>query len=258
MKKVLSGLVFLIVFTLASCGNPSNSGGSGGTPQPATVQGKWTFHVTSTQGQGTAVALFDFTGSPGSFSSAQAVICNLTPNVSCLGSLIGNGTVTAQGTVQANGAMTANINQTPNSSAPCVVAITGTLTGTTMTGTYNGCADGGTFTGSNDPSSTGTYSGQLNSTVSPTPIAPSFSATVNEATDFTLSGSATLTNSVCFSNLTFGAPSIAIGDALFLQDTQHGIFALAIPSVSAPNLAYQVNATSFCASDKGQGSITKH
>jgi len=105
MKKVLSGLVFLIVFTLVSCGNPSNSGGSGGAPQPATVQGKWTFHTTSTQGQGPSLALFDFTGAPGSFSSAQSMICNLTPTVACISSLIGNGTVTAQGTVQANGTL---------------------------------------------------------------------------------------------------------------------------------------------------------
>jgi hypothetical protein len=259
MKKVLSGLVFLIVFTLASCGStPSNSGGPGGGPQPATVQGKWTIHATSTQGQGTALALFDFTGAPGNLSSAAAMICNLTPNVACIGSLIGNGTVTAQGTVQANGAMTANITETPTTSSPCVVAITGTLTGNAMTGSYNGCADGGTFTGSNDPSSTGTYSGQLNSTANPTLIPTSFSANVNEAPDFTLTASATLTNSVCFSSLSFGSPSIAIGEAMFLQDTQHGVYVLAIPGVSPPNLAYVVSPTSFCSSDKGQGSITKH
>jgi hypothetical protein len=252
MKKVLSGLVFLIVFTLASCGNSPNSGGSGG------VQGKWTFHTTSTQGQDPSLALFDFTGTPGSFSSAQSVICNLTPTVACIGSLIGNGTVTAQGTVQANGTLTANINETPNNSSPCVDTITGTLTGNTMTGTYNGCGDGGTFTGSNDPSSTGTYSGQLNSTVSPTSIPSSFTATVNEASDFTLSASANLTNSVCFSSLNFGSPSVAIGEAMILQDTQHGIVVVALPSVSAPNLAYVVNSTSFCSSDQGQGSITKH
>lgn len=258
MKKALSGLVFLLVFTLSSCGTQSNSGGAGGGPQPPTVQGKWTIHATSTQGQGTALALFDFAGATGSFSSHQAMICNLTPAVACIGSLIGNGTVTAQGTVQANGAMTASITETPTTSAPCVVTITGTLTGTAMTGTYSGCSDGGNFTGSDNPSSSGTYTGQLNSTANPSLIPTSFTANVNEASDFTLTASATLTNSVCFSNLSFGSPSIAIGEAIFLQDTQHGVLVLAVPGAPAPNLAYLVNPTSFCSSDQGQGSITKH
>jgi hypothetical protein len=258
MKKALSGFVLLFAFTLASCGSSPSGGGPGGNPQPATVQGKWTIHATSTQGQGTALALFDLTGAPGSFSSAAAMICNLTPNVACIGTLIGNGTVTAQGTVQANGALTINVTETPNSSAACVITVTGTLNGTSMSGSYTGCSDGGTFTGSNDASSTGSYSGQLNSTSNPTLIPVSFSAAVNEASDFSLTATATLTNSVCFSNLNFGPPSVAIGEALFLQDTQHGVLVLAIPSNSAPNVAYSVISSGFCSSDQGQGSITKH
>jgi hypothetical protein len=264
--RIISITLLLVISpTLIGCGGggsttPSSSGSSPADTAQV-IQGKWTIRSTSTQGQSNTITLINFTDQGGgNFFAPSAIICTLSPSVVCKGSLVGQELLILQGTATAAGAvnMTLVIQQGSDSASACTIAITGTVSGSTMRGTYTGCQDGGSFTGTENASATGTYAGSFNSTVNPSPIAIGFTAGITEAANFTLTGSATLTNSVCFTNLTFGSPSTAIGEGLFLQDAAHGIYAVALPSEPGTDLAYVVNATQSCGADQGQGQIAKH
>jgi hypothetical protein len=268
MKKSLKVLGFAAliasVYGATGCGGgSSSSAGSQSAPTSTAqvVQGKWTIHSTSTQGQSNTITLINFTDQGGgSFFAPQAIICSLSPTVVCQGSLVGQEVLTLQGSVTDGGGLSMSllIQDASDASNSCTITISGTLSGgTSMSGNYTGCQDAGTFTGVQNVSSTGTYVGSINSTVSPSPIAVGFSTSVTEGPDFALTGSASLTNSVCFSNLTFGPPSMAIGEGIFLQDTSHGIYAVALPSEPAPNVGYAVTASQSCGTDQGQGQIKK-
>jgi hypothetical protein len=262
--KILSLAALVASGVVAGCGGGSSSSPndtSAPTSPAQVVQGKWTIHSTSTQGQSNTITLINFTDQgEGSFFAPQAIICSLSPIVVCQGSLVGQEILTLQGSVTISGTLSMSllVQDASDSANSCTITISGTLNGgTSMSGAYTGCQDAGTFTGVQNGSSTGTYVGSINSTVNPSSIAVGFSTSVTEAADFSLTGSATLTNSVCFSNLTFGSPSMAIGEGIFLQDTAHGIYAVALPSESAPNVGYAVTASQSCGADQGQGQIKK-
>jgi hypothetical protein len=103
----------------------------------------------------------------------------------------------------------------------------------------------------------GNYSGTINSSASPSPIAVSVTASLTEAQNYSLAGSASLTNSTCFTSLNFGQGSMAIGGALYLVDSAHGVQIGALPTGNgAFTVAYQIN-SGACNGDFGSGTITK-
>ena len=110
---------------------------------------------------------------------------------------------------------------------------------------------------------TGNYSGTLNSTLNPASIPFTVSAVVTQASDYSITGSASITNSTCFTTLTFGQGSQAVGGAFYLVDSTNGITINVVPnedgtlSLTAPFYAsYQVSAGA-CTGDKGSGTATE-
>jgi hypothetical protein len=254
--KILSFVLVLFLVGCGSGGNSSTGGGGGGNAIPA-IQGKWTVKATSTQSSGNSLVLVDFTDQGnGSFYAPQVVMCNYSANVVCTGALIDNKTVSVTGTANAQGALNISLS-TQQSGVPCTITATGQLSGSSMSGQYTGCQDAGTWAGFSSTSVTGHYAGTINSTANPGLIAVGFSANITEASNYALTGSASLTNSVCFNSLTFGSPSTAVGEGVLLVDSTHGVVVVAAPSEPGPNLAYYVNSTQYCGSDQGTGTLTK-
>jgi len=250
--KILS---LVAVLFLAGCGSAGSSGGSNPAPTFPEIQGKWTVHASSTQGLGNSIVLADFMNQGGgSFSASQAIFCEFQPTFTCAGNLIENGTsISVQGTVTTSGALSIAFALTGQTS--CTLTITGQLSGNSMSGQYTGCNDAGTWTGTTNPSSTGGYTGQLTSSVNGMTFG--LSASITEGSNFLVTGSASLTGSPCFTSLTFGTPSQAVGEGILLVDPQHGVLAIAVPSEPGTNVAYVVTPTQFCGADEGTGTLSK-
>ena len=130
-----------------------------------------------------------------------------------------------------------------------------------MAATYTGCQDAGTMAAATNPSVTGTYKGQLISTANPSLLPFGITASITEASDHTLSGAASITSSPCFTSLTFGPPSIAVGGTVYLVDVAHDVTVLSAvgsaANFSTINVAYIVSPSLFCTADSGTGTLTK-
>lgn len=251
--------LWLVAFLLlAGCGGSSggSSTGGGSTPAPTypAVQGKWTVRATSTQGQVNYIVLANFINQGGGsfYATNSSLMC---VNTICEGSLLNNGTLTIQGTVTTAGVLTISLVVPEQGGGSCTTTVTGQLSGNTMSGQYTSCNDSGTLNGTANSPSTGAYAGQLTSTENGMSFA--FSASITEASDFTVTGSAAIMNSPCFTSLTFGPPSQAVGEGVLLEDAQHGVIVVALPSELGTNVAYGVIPTSFCGSDQGTGTLTR-
>jgi hypothetical protein len=262
-NKIL-GLVAALFLTGCgsnSGGNSVTGGGGGGDPLPA-IEGKWTINSTSTEGHINSVLLVNLSNQgSGNFYAPQVVLCYNNPALTCYGSFAGNGSLSIQGTVTAQGDVSMSITSSPQDATGCTATYTGTLAVGSISGTYTGCGDAGTMTATLDPSVTGTYTGQLTSGANPGLLPFSISASITEAGDHSLTGSASITNSPCFTSLSFGPPSIAVGASVYLQDATHGITVitpLENPTVpSGINVVYTVEPTQYCGADYGSGTLTK-
>ena len=259
--------LFLLCLFLVGCGSSgggsSNSGGGGSDPQPQVVQGQWTIHATSTENNGTFIELFDLSNQGGgSFYSVAAIQCQLQYRT-CAGDLVGGGSLSLQGTVNSSGGVSISLTVTQGSDAifpgggtTCTVTATGQLSGSTIvSGSYNGCNDAGTWTGSQTTTSaSGAYMGSLSSQETPGNSPVKFSASITEGSNYQLTGQASLTGSQCFTTLNFGPPSVAIGEAIFLEDSANQVYAVALPTESGTNVWY--NVTNPSCPDYGYGTFT--
>ena len=210
---------FPLLLFLIGCGGTQSGSSTTPTPTPqqqqaAMVMGPWDGSTTSSQGNGSSLVFTNLQtqGSGSFFAASNATLVCLKFNASCFTSLPQEsslGPVYAVAGSVANGnqvTLTISITTSTGSSAGSIAA-TGTLStdGKSITGSYTesgSITDAGTFTASVVVPVSGTYSGSLtspNPSFSPFPV----TATITEATDGTLTGTASISNSPCVGTLTF-------------------------------------------------------
>lgn len=251
-----------VLLFLVACSTSPEGGSGGGANPPPSIAGKWTINSTSTQGHLNSILLTDFVDQGnGTFSASQVVLCYSNPTLTCYGGFAGNGSVAIQGSVTSQGNLSMVVTSSPQGATGCSATYTGTLSSGSITATYTGCSDAGTMTATTSPSVSGTYTGQLTSGANPGLFPFGISAVLTEVSDHSLSGTAAVTNSLCFTSLTFGPPSIAVGDSVYLQDATHGVTVVTplgtTTNVSAVSVTYTVSPTQYCGADYGTGILTK-
>lgn len=256
MRKSL----LLCVFLFAGCSGVKNAGttGTGGTPQNAVVSGPYSAVATSTKnGTSTSVYANLSMQSSSSFSGSQnTLVCPGNDPSNCTGDDPPTTTYTLTGTVSGNNVQITL--QFTNATGADTVTLTGTVNGTTLSGNYTDSqGDSGTWTATQSSSVGGTYNGSVNSIPNPSPISPTLSVLITEAQSPALTGSASVTNSVCFATLDF-SQGMAIGGAFTLTDTTKDVFVLGVPAGSNTyNVYYQIGSSAIaCAGDYGSGTFT--
>ena len=149
--------------------------------------------------------------------------------------------------------------------------LTGTVSadGNSMSGTYTDSSTGsagatgpGTWTAQKKTPVPGTYSGSFNSTLNPSPISFTVTGSITQAADLSVTGSATISNSACFTTLNFGQGSRAIGGAFSLVDSTNGVTIEVYPNengtLNSTSLYSSYAITSGpCSGDHGTGTVTK-
>ena len=262
--------ICLLVLLIASCGSGSNSDGT--QPPPASshaLEAKWTITTTSHSSTGD-VGLFlinlSYQGNGDYFAPAeQTVACYGSGGISnseCYGKsiekfMMGRNATTVQAHLNSDNTVTITATTDPDGIATCPVVfqLSGSLTGSSMSGTYtNDCfPDTGSWTAVKSASATGNFSGTLSSEFYMVNL--TFSASLQESSTHALTGTATITNSPCVSNLTFGPPSFAIGGVVYLEDPANNAYVFATPDLTGTNLLYVLDQTSC--TDLGMGTFTR-
>ncbi|HEV2102187.1 MAG TPA: hypothetical protein VGR58_05355 [Candidatus Acidoferrum sp.] len=254
MRKIL----LFCAFFAAGCSGVKNAGSSGGTTQNANISGPYSAVATSSRNGATTNVYANLSmQSSSSFSASQnTLVCPGNLAVNCTGDNPPLVAYTMTGTVNGNNVqITLQFN---NASGPDTVTLTGAVSGTTLSGSYTDSqGDAGTWLATLAGSVSGSYSGSINSTPNPQPISPSISALITEGQNFALTGSASVTNSLCFVSLDF-SQGTAIGGAFTLTDTTKDVFILGVPTGSNNfNVYYQVGSSATaCAGDFGTGTFT--
>jgi hypothetical protein len=252
-RVVLASAVIAAIASLSACfPSPGDIFGGGGGGSPASVSGKWSFLLSSNHGSSNDVDLeANFSQSAGAISAAQSVILSSS---SCE-----FGTDFIQGTVKGS-----NINFTlAFGTGHPTASFSGSVSnnGLSMSGNYKipsgDCtsADSGTWQATNFGSSSGTYSGQLTSSVNSRVI--TVLAAIQEDASNNLQANISLTNGGCsMLNLT----GIAIGSILDLESADQTIgFAAQASDPSYATLAtsYQIGGTSCGLADNGSGTLSQ-
>lgn len=254
MRKIL----LLCAFVAAGCSGVKNAGSSGGTTQNAVISGPYSAVATSTK-NGTVTNVYANLSMQGSssFSGSQnTLVCPGNVPANCTGDNPPTVAFTLTGTVNGNNVQITL--QFTNQTGADTVTLTGTASGTNLSGSYTDSqGDAGTWTATLKGSVSGTYNGSVNSTPNPLPNAPTISALITEGQNSALTGSASVTNSLCFVSLDF-SQGTAIGGAFTLTDTTKDVFILGVPAGSNTyNVAYQIGSSATaCAGDFGTGTLT--
>jgi hypothetical protein len=197
-------ILLLCAFFAAGCSGLKNAGSSGGTTQNAVISGPYSALATSTKTSAitNVYANLSMQGSSSFSGSQSTLVCpgNLAAN--CTGDNPPTVAYTLAGTVNGNNVqITLQFN---NQSGPDTVTLTGTVSGTNLSGSYTDSqGDAGTWTATLSGSASGSYNGSVNSTPNPLPTAPTISALITEGQNSALTGSASVTNSLCFASLDF-------------------------------------------------------
>jgi hypothetical protein len=246
----------LLLFAAFSvgCSGVKDAGLSGGTTQNAVISGPYSAVATSTVNNTTAN--LSMQGSTSFSASQNTLVCPGNMAANCTGDDPPTVVYTLSGTVSGNNVQIRL--QFNNASGADTVTLTGTVNGTTLGGSYTDSqGDSGTWTATLSGSVSGTYNGSVNSTPNPQPIAPTVSALITEGQNSSLTGSASVANSLCFASLDF-SQGTAIGGAFTLTDTTKGVFILGVPVGSNTyNVSYQVASSAIaCAGDYGTGTFT--
>ena len=255
MRKIL---LFCALFAAGCSGVKDRGTSGGGTPQNAVISGPYSAVATSTvNGTTTNVYANLSMQNSSSFSASQnTLVCpgNLAAN--CTGDNPPTTAFTMTGTVNGNNVQITL--QFSNVSGADTVTLTGTVSGTTLSGSYTDSqGDAGTWTAALAGSVAGSYNGSVNSTPNPQPLAPSISALITEGQNSALTGSATVTNSLCFVSLDF-SQGTAIGGAFTVTDTTRDVSIIGVPAGSNTfNVSYQIGPTATaCAGDFGAGTFS--
>ena len=254
MRKIL----LFCAFFAAGCSGVKDAGTSGGTTQNAVISGPYSAVATSTI-NGTTTNVYANLSIEGgsSFSASQnTLVCpgNLAAN--CTGDNPPIVAYTMTGTVNGNNVQISL--QFSNDNGPDTVTLTGTVSGTTLSGNYTDSqGDAGTWTATLAGPVAGTYNGSVNSTPNPQINPSSISALITEGQNSSLTGSATVTNSLCYVSLDF-SQGMAIGGAFTLTDTTKDVSIIAVPTGSNNfNVSYQVGSSAIaCAGDFGTGTFS--
>lgn len=267
MKKFL--VLFCLGVVVYGCG-----GGSGNITMPPQIQdirGQWSFIATDTANNQTAVfANFTSQGGGNFFATGvNTAVCDLassqcqavqnTPNIKATVSSSSQITITL---TLSNVVTTAGTVITVNASGT-LTALPGART--QMSGNWT-ASDGasGTWTGYKSSSFTGSYTGSVNSTVAPSPVPIGVSLTLTQDSNYNLTASATVTNSTCYTALSFSGHTV--GGIFYLTNSaSSGVAANSVVLVgiqgnpSTPNVfqaGYQLLAG--CDSgEQGTGTLTK-
>jgi hypothetical protein len=249
MTRTRPILYFCLIASIlvVGCGGGSSTTG-GATPQAAVITGQWSFIATDTASNKTAVFANLTPQGNGTYfaTGVNSAVCDLTTSQCQVVSNTPNITATVSSTDQVQISMTNVINVATG--AAVTVNGNGTVdaAGTTMSnGTWTSSSGAsGTFTGNTSKSFTGSYTGTFNSTVSPAPIPYGVSLTLAQDASYNLTATAAITNSICFSNLTFSGH--AVGGVFYLVDSTNSI---AVAGVETPTLP--ANHLAFSLSDFG-------
>ena len=252
-RVVLAGAVIAAIASLSACfPSPGDIFGGGGSGSPASVSGKWSFLLSSNHGSSNDVDLeANFSQSAGAISAAQSVILSSSP--------CDFGTDFIQGTVKGS-----NINFTlAFGTGHPTASFSGSVSnnGLSMSGNYKipsgDCtsADSGTWQATNFGSSSGSYSGQLTSSVNSRVI--TVLEALQEDTSNNLEANISLTNGGCsMLNLT----GTAIGSILDLENADQTIGFVAQasdPSYATLGTSYQIGGTSCGLADNGSGTLSQ-
>lgn len=245
----------LVAVFLISCGGATST--TPPPPQNASVAGQWDAIATPTNTTfGFANYYVNITDQGGGNFFAPAGSLILCSSDNCgFGAFSQTGTLT--GTVAGQ-----NVSATLGTAT-----LSGTVSadGSTMSGSYTdtSAAGNGTWKAQRRPAVTGTYSGSFNSTVHPSAIPGTLTASLTQASDLSVTGTATVSNSTCFTTLTFGAGGRAVGGAVRLVASNQPITIEAIPnengtlSLTSPYYgSYQITA-GLCGGDNGTWTATK-
>ena len=259
---VLRSTFLLAVLLLAGCTNLDKAlglgGSGGGTPKNATVSGPYTVVATSTRNNSTS-SIYVNIAMPSGTSLAgtpSTLVCQGNIVANCVGNDPPVSTDTFIGTVSGNNVQI-NISYV-NTQGTDTITLTGTVSGTSISGTYTDSqGDAGTWTATQSGSLAGTLSGTINSTSHPLTIPPTMTAVITEGQNFTLTGTATISNWSCFTSLDFSA-GLAIGGAFTLTDSTNSVVIIGVPSgAKTLSIGYQVGSSGpACAGDQGTGTLT--
>jgi len=265
-RELVGGFVrstfLLAVLLLAGCTNLDKAlglgGGGGGTPKNATVSGPYTVVAISTKNKDMTTIYVNIAMPSGTSLSGtpSTLVCQGNIVANCVGNDPPISIDTFIGTVSGNNVQI-NISYV-NTQGTDTITLTGTVSGTSSTGTYTDSqGDAGTWTATQSGFSGGTLSGTINSTSNPLTIPPTMTAVITEGQNFTLTGTATISNWSCFTSLDFSA-GLAIGGAFTLIDGTNSVLITGVPSAAkAFSIAYQVGSSGpACAGDHGTGTLT--
>ena len=252
-RAVLAVGTIAALASLSACfPSPGDIFGGGGGGSPASVSGKWSFLLSSNHGSSNDVDLeANFSQSAGAISAAQSVMLSSSP--------CDFGTDFIQGTVKGS-----NINFTlAFGTGHPTASFSGSVSnnGLSMSGNYKipsgDCtsADSGTWQATNFGSSSGSYSGQLTSSVNSRVI--TVLEALQEDTSNNLEANISLTNGGCsMLNLT----GTAIGSILDLENADQTIGFVAQasdPSYATLATSYQIGGTSCGLADNGSGTLSQ-
>jgi hypothetical protein len=254
IRLVLAAVAIAAVASLSAClPSPSDIfGGGGGSGSPASVSGKWSIILSSSQGSSNNGDLeANFSQSTGAVSAAQSVILSSSP--------CDFGTDFIQGTVKSS---SINFTLTFGTGHP-TTSFSGSVSsnGLSMAGNYKmpsgDCAssDSGTWAATKFGDSSGSYSGQLTSVVNSRVI--TVLAAIQEDASNNLQANVSLTNGSCSAlNLT----GTAIGSILDLENVGGTIAFVAQasdPTYATLATGYEIAATSCGLADNGSGTLSR-
>jgi hypothetical protein len=264
MKTTLPLLTVALCFIGCSGSQGGGTGGGNPPPQNAVVSGPYSAVLTSTKGNGTTNVYTNLVtqSSTSFYATNSTLVCQGNIPNNCLGNDAPAFFYTLTGTVNGISVQVTSDFTTTNGAG--TTTLVGTVNGTNISGTYTDTlGDAGTWTATQAASLSGTYSGSVNSATAPLTIAPTITASITEGQNFALTGTATVSNSPCFTTLNFGSTSpfqsIAIGGALTLWDTTNNLFVIVLPtSGNSFTVQYQVGSPApACVGEYGTGTVTK-
>jgi len=212
MKLQPNTLILVVCVALFGCGSSSynSSGGTNPTPTPnASIQGPWVAFAQSTVSVGTAALEEDFNLSQSGTSVTASGNGNIVFNYCHTGGFGGTLNLTISGQ---------NISGSLNDGHGETITLSGTVSADnkTINGTYTAsgpCTDSGTFQGENVALANGAYTGQLKSD-SGSQLGISAAIQV-DPTNYTPSGTITLTNSPCYQTLKIVPANSLISGAFY-------------------------------------------
>jgi len=192
----------LLAVLIAGCGGAF----SPPPPQNADISGQYSISATSAKNAGDRPIYTDLTKVSDTLFSGDGytLVCDPT----CLGGGEG-GKLSATVRGQAVSMTVVILDVT--------ISLTGTVSGTSMSGTYtDSTGDAGNWTATKAGPLTGTYSGT--GSVDSLAIPLGFTLTLVQQPDYSLKGSASVTNSPCFTAISF-TYGRAVGGAFFVSDS---------------------------------------